>query len=54
MVAPTEWNFHACGPLVGQLTGARLGSAEAARAAAETLARLIDPCCAFETAVREE
>jgi len=53
MVAPTEWNFHARGPLVGQLVGARLGRLPAARGAAETLALLIDPCCACETAVRE-
>ena len=53
MVAPTEWNFHPRGPFVGRVLGARLGRAEMARDAAEKLALLLDPCCAFETAVRE-
>ena len=53
MVAPTDWNFHPRGPFVGRVLGARLGRAEMARDAAEKLALLLDPCCAFETAVRE-
>jgi hypothetical protein len=53
MVAPTEWNFHPRGPFVGRVLGARLGRVETARDAADRLARLVDPCCAFETAVRE-
>jgi coenzyme F420-reducing hydrogenase alpha subunit len=53
MVAPTEWNFHADGPLVRQLRGARLGRVETARDVADKLALLLDPCCAFETVVRE-
>jgi hypothetical protein len=53
IVAPTEWNFHPNGPLAALLIGARLDGAAAARGVAEKLATLVDPCVAFEVAVKE-
>ena len=53
MVAPTEWNFHPLGVLVTTLLGAKLGRPAEALEIAEALALRIDPCCAFEAAVRE-
>ncbi len=53
IVAPTEWNFHAAGPFVAGLLGARVGDGEAARVAVARLAALFDPCVAFEVTLKE-
>jgi hypothetical protein len=53
IVAPTEWNFHAAGPFVAGLLGARVGQGEAARLAAARLATLFDPCVAFDVTLKE-
>jgi uptake hydrogenase large subunit len=48
ILAPTEWNFHPAGPFVAALTGATLGSGDAARRRIGRAAALFDPCVAFE------
>jgi Ni,Fe-hydrogenase I large subunit len=53
IVAPTEWNFHAAGPFVAALLGARVGQGETARLAVTRLATLFDPCVAFDVALKE-
>ena len=53
IVAPTEWNFHANGPLVGAALGARLARGRPARLSMERLAALFDPCVGFEVTQKE-
>lgn len=48
ILAPTEWNFHPAGPFVAALTGATIGSGDAARRRIGRAAALFDPCVAFE------
>jgi len=45
ILAPTEWNFHAAGPLAQALSG--LAAGEALEARARLVARSLDPCVAF-------
>lgn len=52
IAAPTEWNFHANGPLVQGLRGMSAASAEDARSRAQWLVQSLDPCVACEIAVR--
>ena len=53
IVAPTEWNFHPEGPLVRQLTGAKIGEGSVARRRAERLAFVFDPCLGIEVVIEE-
>lgn len=45
IIAPTEWNFHPAGPLVGALTGTAADSALDARA--RQVALSLDPCVEY-------
>lgn len=52
ILAPTEWNFHADGPLAATLAANRWGGAgDAARV--ERIASLFDPCVGFDVEIRE-
>lgn len=53
VVAPTEWNFHANGALVQGLRGMAAASTTAAGSKAEWLVQSLDPCVAYEIAVRQ-
>jgi coenzyme F420-reducing hydrogenase alpha subunit len=53
ILAPTEWNFHANGPFVANVLGARLPRGGRGRLSLERLAALFDPCVGFEVSVRE-
>lgn len=48
IVAPTEWNFHPRGPLVAELEGRPVRSADEARRALRYAAATLDPCVALE------
>lgn len=52
-LAPTEWNFHAHGPLVRSLKGAVLAAGPQGRDAVRTLALSFDPCVGFSLGFRE-
>ncbi len=50
VLAPTEWNFHADGPLAATLRANRWGTSDD-RARAERIAALFDPCVAFDVEI---
>ncbi|OKO77062.1 nickel-dependent hydrogenase large subunit [Bradyrhizobium sp. NAS96.2] len=52
-LTPTEWNFHARGPLVRSLQGAVLMARPQARAAIRAMIESFDPCAAFTLNFRE-
>lgn len=52
-LAPTEWNFHARGPLVRSLKGSRLAAGRNGQDAVRTLVGSFDPCVAFSLDFRE-
>ncbi|WFU71613.1 hypothetical protein [Bradyrhizobium sp. CB2312] len=51
-LAPTEWNFHPCGPLVRSLQGAVL-TAGRRRDAVDAVIASLDPCVGFTLNFRE-
>lgn len=53
ILAPTEWNFHARGPLVEALRGAAVGSGEDARRRIARLVAVFDPCVSFDVRLTE-
>ena len=53
ILAPTEWNFHADGPLVRTLSVNRFPVSPEGRMRAERIAALFDPCVGFEVAIEE-
>ncbi len=53
VLAPTEWNFHADGPLVATLRLNRFPPGGEGFARAERIAGLYDPCVGFEVAIEE-
>jgi hypothetical protein len=52
-LAPTEWNFHARGPLVRSLKGSPLAAGRQGRDAVRTLVASFDPCVGFNLNFRE-
>lgn len=52
-LAPTEWNFHARGPLVRSLQGSVLTSGRQGQDAVRTLVSSYDPCVGFNLTFRE-
>ncbi|PDT90873.1 hypothetical protein CO669_07835 [Bradyrhizobium sp. Y36] len=52
-LAPTEWNFHARGPLVRSLKGAMLAAGRRGRDAVRALVGAFDPCVGFKLDFRE-
>ncbi|WP_025035363.1 hypothetical protein [Bradyrhizobium sp. DOA9] len=52
-LAPTEWNFHARGPLVRSLKGAMLAAGRRGQDAVRTLVGAFDPCVGFKLDFRE-
>jgi Nickel-dependent hydrogenase len=52
-LAPTEWNFHARGPLVRRLQGAMLAGSRRGREAVRALVGSFDPCVGFSLNFRE-
>ncbi|MBI5321880.1 nickel-dependent hydrogenase large subunit [Bradyrhizobium sp.] len=52
-LAPTEWNFHARGPLVRSLQGSVLAAGRQGHDAVRTLVSSFDPCVAFSLSFRE-
>lgn len=52
-LAPTEWNFHARGPLVRSLKGAKLAAGRRGQDAVRTLIGAFDPCVGFKLDFRE-
>ncbi|GLR90073.1 nickel-dependent hydrogenase large subunit [Bradyrhizobium iriomotense] len=46
-LAPTEWNFHARGPLVRSLKGSLLAAGQRGQDAVRTLVGSFDPCVGF-------
>lgn len=48
ILAPTEWNFHARGPLIEALRGAQVGRGEDARRRITRLVAVFDPCVSFD------
>ncbi|WP_022720313.1 nickel-dependent hydrogenase large subunit [Rhodopseudomonas sp. B29] len=52
-LAPTEWNFHARGPLVRSLKGAVLGDGPQGQDAVRALVGSFDPCVGFSLDFRE-
>ncbi|GMO96751.1 MULTISPECIES: nickel-dependent hydrogenase large subunit [Bradyrhizobium] len=52
-LAPTEWNFHARGPLVRSLKGAMLAAGRRGQDAVRTLVGAFDPCVGFNLNFRE-
>ncbi|MGY8663914.1 nickel-dependent hydrogenase large subunit [Bradyrhizobium sp. UFLA05-109] len=52
-LAPTEWNFHARGPLVRSLKGSMLAGGRQGQAVARTLVGSFDPCVPFRLGFRE-
>ena len=52
-LAPTEWNFHARGPLVRSLQGSALTSGRQGQDAVRTLVSSYDPCVGFNLTFRE-
>jgi hypothetical protein len=53
VLAPTEWNFHADGPLARTLRANRFPADEAGRIRATRIATLYDPCVGFEVRLDE-
>ncbi|HOV04279.1 MAG TPA: nickel-dependent hydrogenase large subunit [Kaistiaceae bacterium] len=51
ILAPTEWNFHARGPLVAGLEGARVRDPARLREATTLFVMTVDPCVAFDLAI---
>ncbi|WP_439406275.1 nickel-dependent hydrogenase large subunit [Bradyrhizobium sp. DASA03076] len=47
LLAPTEWNFHARGPLVQSLKGSRLAAGPRGQDAVRTFVGSFDPCVSF-------
>ncbi|WP_027583445.1 nickel-dependent hydrogenase large subunit [Bradyrhizobium sp. Ai1a-2] len=52
-LAPTEWNFHARGPLVRSLQGAVLTASRQGRDAVRAMVASYDPCVGFRLNFRE-
>ena len=52
-LAPTEWNFHANGPLVRSLKGAMLAAGRRGQDAVRALIGAFDPCVGFKLDFRE-
>lgn len=52
-LAPTEWNFHPCGPLVRGLQGAELSGGRHGQDAVRAMVGSFDPCVAFSLTFRE-
>lgn len=52
-LAPTEWNFHARGPLARALEGAALEEGRRGREAVRAMVASFDPCVAFNLTFRE-
>jgi hypothetical protein len=52
-LAPTEWNFHARGPLVRSLKGATLAAGPQGQDAVRALVGSFDPCVGFSLNFRE-
>lgn len=52
-LAPTEWNFHARGPLVCSLQGSALVAGRQGQNAIRTLVGSFDPCVGFNLSFRE-
>ncbi|MBH5386332.1 nickel-dependent hydrogenase large subunit [Bradyrhizobium diversitatis] len=52
-LAPTEWNFHARGPLVRSLQGSALVAGRQGQNAVRTLVGSFDPCVGFNLSFRE-
>jgi hypothetical protein len=52
-LAPTEWNFHARGPLVRSLHGSGLAAGRLGQDAVRTLVGSFDPCVGFSLSFRE-
>ncbi|MDA9488940.1 nickel-dependent hydrogenase large subunit [Bradyrhizobium sp. CCBAU 11361] len=52
-LAPTEWNFHARGPLVRSLKGSLLAAGPQGQDAVRTLVDSFDPCVGFSLSFRE-
>lgn len=52
-LAPTEWNFHARGPLVRSLKGATLAAGQQGQDAVRALVGSFDPCVGFSLNFRE-
>jgi len=52
-LAPTEWNFHARGPLVRSLKGAVLTAGRRGQDAVRALVGAFDPCVGFKLDFRE-
>jgi Ni,Fe-hydrogenase III large subunit len=52
-LAPTEWNFHARGPLVQSLKGATLAAGRQGQDAVRALVGSFDPCVGFSLGFRE-
>jgi hypothetical protein len=48
IVAPTEWNFHAQGPLAGWLIGRDAGDRAALEKFAARAVATLDPCVRWE------
>lgn len=53
ILAPTEWNFHAMGPFVGQLDGAMIGYGQSARDRVARLGVVFDPCVRLNIVIEE-
>lgn len=53
IVAPTEWNFHAAGPLIEALHQIRFASGAERSTAIARMAATFDPCTAFEITLHE-
>jgi len=52
-LAPTEWNFHARGPLVRSLEGCMMVGGRQGQDAVRAMVGSFDPCVAFRVAFRE-
>ena len=52
-LAPTEWNFHARGPLVRALKGSAVAGARQCRHAVRAMVGSFDPCVGFNLSFRE-
>ncbi|NOJ44842.1 nickel-dependent hydrogenase large subunit [Bradyrhizobium archetypum] len=53
VIAPTEWNFHARGPLVRSLQGAVLAAKPRGQRAVRAMVASFDPCVGFTLNFRE-
>lgn len=53
ILSPTEWNFHAAGPLVRALRGAAIAEDELADKSIERLVAAFDPCVAYRVSIVE-